>query len=120
MNTVNRALLIARPKEPFVEWVAAQAELTVEEARAELDEARPGYLIPTYTPENELDTMLDELREEIFSCECELWSGDEASWPQDRSLAAFKRCFDVDLHPVVLDLGIDDFNVKAECGEIGS
>jgi len=120
MNTVNRALLIARPRAPFIDWVAAQAKMSADEARVELGDARPTYLIPPYTPENDLDTMLEELCDEIFTCELKRWVEDEARWPEERSLAAFKRWFDVDLHPTVVDLGVDDIDVKTECGDIGS
>jgi len=120
MSTVNRALLIARPLSPFVEWVAAQAELTVAEARAELDDDRPAYLIPCFSLEHDLDGMLDELCEEIFACELARWSEDEARWPAERSLASFKQWFAVDLHPVVHDLGDANIVVAADCGEVGA
>ena len=120
MNTVNRALLIARPRDPFVAWVAEQAKMSPDEARVELDDARPAYLIPPYTPENDLDTMLGELCDEVFTCELKQWTEDEARWPEERALATFKQWFEVDLHSIVADLGDNELDVEAVCGEIGS
>lgn len=103
---VNRASLILRYKQPFVDWInAADPSPTSQTLTlAEVNSERTVYLIEV-EDEEELAGWLAEHHRELFEEELAGWYTDPALWPQDRSLRLLKEWCSFELHTVVVDLG---------------
>jgi hypothetical protein len=84
---LNRAALILRYKQPFVDWInavdpsAASHGLTM----ADVDQERTVYLVEV-EDEDELARWLARHHEELFEEELQGWYTDPELWPRDRSL----------------------------------
>jgi hypothetical protein len=103
---LNRAALILRYKQPFVDWInavdpsAASHRLTM----ADVDQERTVYLVEV-DDEDELARWLARHHEEVFEEELQGWYTDPALWPRDRSLKTLQRWCSFELHTVVVDTG---------------
>ena len=102
---LNRAVLIVRFSQPFVDWVnAADPTPTHTITLADVNDDSNAYLIEV-EDEKELEEWLalngDILFEEVLND----WYTDPDLWPQDRSLVLFKKWCSFELHTVVLDTG---------------
>jgi hypothetical protein len=103
---LNRAALIPRYKQPFVDWINAADPnpspdtLTL----AEVNQKHTVYLIEV-EDEDELARWLARHHEELFEEELNGGYTDPALWPRDRSLKTLKRRCSFELHTVVVDTG---------------
>ena len=98
---LNRGALIVRPKQPYLDWAA-----TLDDAGLVPDVTgeQTVYLIPGFEDDDEAERILKEVYAKIFERELDGWHTDEAAWPQNRTLAMFKKWFHVELHSIVEDL----------------
>ena len=102
---LNRAVVIARPKQPYLDWATSLDDSgLVPDAKGE----QTAYLIPSYQYEEDAWVMLEQLYPSIFENELYGWCTDEAMWPSPRDFSMFKEWFAIELHSVVEDLGADD------------
>jgi len=110
----NRAVIIVRPKAPFVDWIRSADDeskhITSEEIAAEPNV----YLVDDYEMDGQRDQLLAEYYKEIFEEELNSWITDESVWPKKRDLKTFKEWFHVDFHSVVFDLSDEDYMIE-EC-----
>ena len=103
---LNRAALICRYKQPFVDWINAvdpsptSHMLTLEE----VNEEHTVYPIEL-EDKAELGRWLSRNHRELFEQELSGWYTDPALWSRDRSLRMLKRWCSFELHTVVLDTG---------------
>ncbi len=103
---LNRAALIVRYKQPFVDWINAvdpspsYDPLTL----ADVDRERTVYLVEVEDAD-ELGQWLANNHEELFEEELAGWYTDPALWPRDRSLKRLEEWFSLELHTVVVDTG---------------
>lgn len=98
---LNRAVLVVRPKQPFLDW-AAQLDDSGLVPNAEGEQTV--YLIPQFDDDDEAQKVLDRVFAEVFERELFGWHTDESAWPRKRTLALFREWFTVELHSVVEDL----------------
>lgn len=98
---LNRAALIVRPAKPYIDWALGLDDSGL--APSPEDE-KSVYLVPSYGYDSEKDAVLKLVYEEVFERELAAWHTDEKDWPKDRSFAAFKRWFHIELRSVVEDL----------------
>lgn len=108
MRAVNRATIVVRPRQPFVEWADSMEE--DEENRLSLEEHREdptAYLIPIVEDVEQAEEILVACWPLLFENELESWCTDEDVWPGDRSLEMFLEWFDVELHSTVVDVAAD-------------
>lgn len=90
---LNRAALILRYKQPFVDWIngadpsPASHPLTL----AEVNQEHTVYLVEV-EHEEELAEWLARHHEELFEHELKGWYTDPALWPRDRSLKMLREC----------------------------
>jgi len=110
---VNRSVLIVKAKEPFRRWISNLLELK-EISIADINDDSTAYLIPEYDDDRQRDRILKKICPDIFEGQLNEWCADEDMWPQKRSLAMFKKWFELEYHTIVDDLGkkaldIDEF-----------
>lgn len=103
---LNRAALILRYKQPFVDWINAVDPSPDSEAPtlSEVDDERTVYLVEV-EDEGELRRWLARNYEEVFEEELNGWYTDPALWPRERSLKMLEEWCSFELHTVVVDLG---------------
>ena len=109
---VNRAVLIVRPRQPFLDWIDSVESTLPEEERTpitldELVEGATAYLIPVIEDAEDLVNVLSDAWPEIFEGELASWYADDEDWPRQRTREMFDDWFDVALHDMVFDLGHD-------------
>ena len=97
---INRSALLVTPRAPFLQW----AERHGDGVPYPVGEERTVYLLPSYAFESELDELVEHYYDIIFENELEEWMQDESTWPTERTYAAFREWFDVEVHSVVIDL----------------
>ena len=102
---LNRDLIVVRPKQPFVDWVN-EADPYPDGSLKTLEEVNEDvstFLVHDYASED-LDGWLKECYLHLFEAILEEWYVDEALWPQDRTLALFKRWCGIEIHSMVFDI----------------
>ncbi len=103
---LNRAALILRYKQPFVDWIngvdpSPQSHpLTL----AEVNEEHTVYLVEV-EDEDELAEWLVGHHQELFEEELNGWYMDPGLWPRVRSLKMLREWCSFELHTVVVDTG---------------
>jgi hypothetical protein len=102
---LNRAVLIVRPKQPYIDWAAGLDDSGLV---PDAEDEQTVYLIPSYEDDDEAWEIVEEVYETVFENELYDWHTDESAWPQDRDFAMFQEWFDIELHSVVEDLCDDE------------
>ncbi|MHB8612319.1 MAG: hypothetical protein ACYDAL_07805 [Candidatus Dormibacteraceae bacterium] len=103
---LNRAALILRYRQPFVDWINATDPSPSSHlvTLAEVSLERTIYLIEV-EDEDALASWLRRHHLEIFEEELSRWYTDPKLWPRDRSVKVLKEWCTLELHTVVLDFG---------------
>ncbi len=101
---LNRAALIVRPKQPFLDWAAGLDDSgLVPDVAGE----QTVYLVPEFDSDEEGQQVLKHIYAEIFERELDGWHTDPSAWPEKRDFQTFLKWFSVELHSVVEDV-MDD------------
>lgn len=100
---INRAALIIRPAKPFLDWAAGLDEEAPEQAK-DLAKRVSIYLVAEDPQEREETAPLKNYWRTIFEEKLAGWSQDENDWPENLSLAMFKKWFEVTGESIVVDL----------------
>ena len=104
MRTVNRAALVVRFKEPYLQW-AAGLDPADTDIVDDLRKHTSVYLVPE-DPRGEQETApLADFFGAIFDLELEAWCVDDSLWPEVRDLDTFLEWFEVVGESIVIDLG---------------
>jgi hypothetical protein len=98
---LNRAVLIVRPKQAFLDWAA---HLDDSGLVPNVEGEQSVYLVPEFEDDDEAAKVLRQVFAEVFERELFGWHTDESGWPQKRTLALFRKWFEIELHSVVADL----------------
>jgi hypothetical protein len=98
---LNRAALIVRPKQPYLDWAA---QLDDSGIVPNVDGEQTVYLIPAFDDDDDAQGIVKSVFAEVFERELFGWHTDESAWPQKRTLAMFREWFEIELHSVVEDL----------------
>ena len=105
---LNRAALILRYKQPFVDWINAAnpspASHTL--SLAEVNQEHTVYLVEIEGGEEGPAEWLARNHQEFFEEELSGWYTDPALWPRDRSLRMLQEWCSFELHTVVVDTGV--------------
>lgn len=113
---LNRAALILRYKQPFVDWINATEPNPNPRARLKLADANTDstvYLIEI-EEEEELQDWLKLNGVSLLEAELTGWYPDPDLWPKDRSLLLFNKWCTVELHTLVFDSGTTPLLDNAE------
>lgn len=98
---INRAVLIVRPKKPFLDWAA---QLDDSGLLPDVEGEQTVYLIPDYGDDTGARAILRKVYREVFENELFGWHTDESAWPTRRDFKTFREWFTIALHSVVEDL----------------
>ena len=104
MYTINRALIVVKPKQIFADWVNAHPDsagftTTLDSLR----EDSTAYLIPEFDSDQEAQEYLEDLSTDIFEIELESWYSNESFWPKRRDYKTFLEWFDIEFHSMIID-----------------
>ena len=98
MRVVNRAVLVAKPKRPFLDWANS-----TDGPRYDPEEAFP-FLVRELPDPRAYNTLIRKHYREIFEQALNSWMTDVATWPRKRDLKTFREWFDVEYHEFLIDL----------------
>jgi len=102
---LNRAVLIVRPKQPYLDWAASLDNSGI---LPDVMGEQTVYLIPAYETDDDAKEVLEMVFGEVFDNELYGWHTDETAWPRRRDFETFLQWFSIELHSVVEDLCGDD------------
>ena len=103
MRSINRAALLVRPKEPYLQWAASLDDEAP--AMAESIKGKTSiYLVAEDPTGREESAPIKRYFKDIFDHELEMWHTDEADWPKHRDLKMFHEWFDVEAKSLVWDM----------------
>jgi hypothetical protein len=102
---LNRAVLIVRYKQPFVDWINAVEPNPQQRLKlADANDNNSAYLIEVEDVED-LPEWLQVNAVALMEAELGGWYTESQLWPKDRSLALFNKWCAVELHTLVFDTG---------------
>jgi hypothetical protein len=102
MYTINRAIAIIKPKQPYLDWTRTlpdPSDVSLDELRRDCT----AVLLPDVADDTEVDVYLRSIYEELFTIELAAWDTNEDDWPQARDYATFRIWFDIEVHSLILD-----------------
>ncbi|MCJ7700618.1 MAG: hypothetical protein MUO62_03465 [Anaerolineales bacterium] len=104
MQTINRNLIIVKPKQPYVDWINVQPDQEPPVSLAYIQRDCHIYLIPEMVNEEEALEYIQAFKLEIFEIELDSWSRDTKIWPKKRTPAMFDEWFELEFHSMIFDL----------------
>ena len=103
MWSVNRSVLVVRPRQPYLDWVHSVDEggkkFTLDDVRHDCT----AYLIPELLGDDHQEKIVAVIYEEVFEQELWAWMTDPAVWPPNRDLRTFRQWFELEFCSVTLD-----------------
>ena len=107
MRVTPRHLVVLRPTDAFVEWLAGRTPVLGAPTREEVSEDSQVFLVPA--GEDRIETERWVLRHWRTLLELQLadWVPDRRRWPRRLERALFVRWFEVEVHECVVDLTPD-------------
>ncbi len=103
MYAVDRSVAVLKPKAPFLAWLNALPDNTIELSLSSLRSDGTVVLMPEFTEPEQGIAYLDEIYDQLFKMELYSWCEETSLWPSDLSLKAFWEWFDVEIHSSVID-----------------
>ena len=113
--TVNRAAVIVKVKQPYVDWANKLPDnsgmiVSVEE----LNKSPHTYLIPTYDMSPDIEAFAANAKSYIFENELNGWCTHEPWWPKNRSPQMFDEWFDMSISELIFDLDEENELIQQE------
>ena len=112
MESINRAIAIIKPKQPFIDWINSEPSDTVKYTLETISQENLTFLIPEYDDPDDALRFIKKHFTSIFEFELFGWCTNEESWPANRTWKMFQEWFDVQIHSEVFDL-LDE-NIEKE------
>lgn len=103
-RTINRAALIVRPKQPYVDWANSVDD---DGPRADLQKLREEpsiYLVETIDFLEDFDLLVEDTWEWIFKEQLNGWMRDPDVWPNELTREMFHEWFDCELSTMIWDM----------------
>lgn len=107
MIEIDRMALLLRPKQAFLDWVNRVHDEG--STLAELQNDCTVLLVPLIEDENEFSQYLQGSYQSLFEQELVSWCTDSEEWPTTLDFDTFNRFFAIEVHPLVLDNVIGDY-----------
>ena len=103
--TVNRAAVIVKVKQPYVDWANKLPDNSGLIVSAEhLNKTPHTYLIPTFDMSPDIEAFAEEMKPFIFENELNGWCTYEPWWPQNRTPQMFDDWFEISISELIFDL----------------
>ena len=103
-RTINRAGLIVRPKQAYVDWANSVDDNA---PRADLQELRASpsiYLVESIDFLEDFDLLVKDNWEWIFREQLNGWMRDPKTWPDELTREMFLAWFDCELSAMIWDM----------------
>ena len=103
-RTINRAGLIVRPKQPYVDWANSVDD---NGPRANLQKLRADpsiYLVESIDSLEDFDLLVEDAWEWIFREQLNGWMRDAHLWPEELTREMFLEWFDCELSTMIWDM----------------
>lgn len=101
-RTVNRAALIVRPKQPYIDWADSMDD---NGPRWNPDIAEASiYLVEQIELLEDVPTLIDTHWEWVFEDQLSGWMRDPEAWPAPLTRGMFVEWFDYEVSTVIWDL----------------
>jgi hypothetical protein len=100
----NRHVLLLKPKQPFLDWLAAADPAPLPLTLEQVQEDRTAYLIPEFDETGDAEKWVMKLWRWFFEEEIGGWLTDPDLWPEKMSPQVFKQFFDIEIHSLVFDV----------------
>ena len=103
---LNRAAMILRPAQPYLDWAKSlDHDGMVPDPAGE----QTVYLVPQFetVKDEHFDSFLEQTCDEFFTRELFSWHTVEDDWPQERTAGMFREWFRIELHTMVEDILAD-------------
>ncbi len=107
MKTLNRQVVIVRPKAKFLAWVNNLPEYADQIGPVACGDVRndcTAFLVSDDLTDDQIRAFIEKNHNEIFEEELFGWCTDSSAWPKI-TLARFREWFDIEFHSIVIDLG---------------
>ncbi|MEO5334062.1 MAG: hypothetical protein H7839_18780 [Magnetococcus sp. YQC-5] len=104
MLTINRSVLIVKPRLPFLEWVNKACASDPPMILDDLTTEQSVYLIPE-VDEGELELHVRRHYKTIFEHEMVSWVRNQTLWPNRLTFQMFEQWFQLEWGSEVFDLG---------------
>ena len=109
MQSVNRAMMVVRARQPYVDWADSIGDDGERISLAEHRADPTAYLIPRVETAEDAEDLLMACWPLLFESELEAWCTDEEYWPARRTIEMFAEWFEVELHSMVIDITAEPF-----------
>jgi len=103
MKSIDRGIVIVKPRRPFLEWVNRDPTLLPPVTMAYLKKDCTAILVPDLDSLEDMLNYLTPLKPLLFEMELEAWNRDPATWPQERTRETFDAWFELEAHSEVWD-----------------
>ena len=103
-RTINRAGLIVRPKQPYIDWANSVDDNA---PRADLQELRASpsiYLVESIDVLEDFDLLVEDNWEWIFREQLNGWMRDPKTWPDELTREMFVEWFDCEFSTMIWDM----------------
>lgn len=104
MYTINRCVVIVKPKQPFVDW---SNQLPYDGYKTTLEELNKtehtAYLIRDVDDDNHIKREIEKNWRFIFENELFGWCTDEEAWPKRLTKKMFWEWFSMEFYSVLID-----------------
>lgn len=112
MNSINRQVVIIKPKNLYVTWISSLPDMADESVTIEsLQNDCTALLVPHFDEEEELFKFIKNIYQQIFEKELWGWSTDKDLWPVDLNYSLFQNWFEIEVHSEVFDLGENSIGI---------
>ncbi len=105
MRFVNRAVMVLRARQPYVDWANALASGTDTVSLDDARQAGSAFLIPSIERDEDARAFVEAHARAMFEHELGMWMDDPGTWPPTRDAETFLDWFDLEVHDIVVDLG---------------
>lgn len=116
---VNRAMVVLRYKQPYIDWVKTAGPLPMELTLEEANDDGDAFLIPAY--DSHIDPVectedavkwVEKRWRMFFEHILMSWIADESAWPKKRTLKLFREWFAVEYKSMIWDMGTEPLMVE--------
>ncbi len=113
MQSVNRTVVVIRPKQPFVDWLNSVPGENSDNTLEDISTENTTFLIPEFDFVQDSLECVKEIYSDIFRFELFGWYTDDELWPRNRTWEMFQEWFEIEINSEVFDL-VDEAIKKEE------